>query len=287
MLFKLALEKFIENMVIIERSKATIGKYSQDLRTFQKYLEQIHNGAVYLEDIKVGDIESFLGMLKEEKNYSPVSRSRHLYTIRAFYKYAYKKEMVDRDISLSLDTIKLPKKERDHLTEEEAVKLVETIRSPIVKLVVFFLLNTGLRISECLNLMIQDVNLDTKVIHVRMGKGAKDRSVPINEKLHRELVDYIENWRDAGSSDKFFATNKTGSLSGVYVNATIREAVDKLGWKKHVSCHVLRHTFASTLVKKNVGLVQIQKLLGHSSLAITSIYTHTNLDQLTEAVNVL
>lgn len=287
MLFRQAIERFVDNMENIERSKGTIEIYSRDLIAFLKYLETLYNGPVYLEEITADDIENFLSMLKNTKNYAPNSRSRNLYTLRSFYKYAYKKEMVTRNIALSLDTIKLPKKERPYLTEEEGAELVDIIPIPIIKLVVDFLLNTGLRISECLNLTLDDVNLDTKVIHIILGKGAKDRMVPINTNIYSLLLDYRENWRDADKSERFFATRKTGALSAVYVNTTIRKAVEKLGWKKHVSCHILRHSFASALVKKNVGLVQIQKLLGHSSLAITSVYTHTNLDQLAEAVNAL
>uniref|UniRef100_UPI0012FD104B tyrosine-type recombinase/integrase n=2 Tax=Bacillati TaxID=1783272 RepID=UPI0012FD104B len=88
-------------------------------------------------------------------------------------------------------------------------------------------------------------------------------------------------------SPLFFCTKKTGKLSPVYVNRIISQAVNELGWKKKVTAHILRHSFASRLVKKDVNLVQIQKLLGHSSLNVTSIYTHTDLEQLSEAINTL
>ena len=150
-----------------------------------------------------------------------------------------------------------------------------------------FLANTGLRISECLSLTLDDVDLDKSMIRVIQGKGGKDRNVPINQTLLPLLKDYRNNWRDAYGSDLFFATKKSGSLSNSYINTVIRNTVKKLGWKKQVSCHTLRHSFASSLVKKKVGLVEIQKLLGHSSLKVTSVYTHVDMDQLNEAVNAL
>lgn len=287
MLLVSAFEKYRDYMCGIDRSQDTITIYMKDLHAFSHYLEEKHNGPAYLEDVTAEDIEDFLRMLKDEKNYAPNSRSRNFYTIRAFYKYAYKKEMVHRNIALSLDFIKLPKKERQYLTEGEVEQLLAEISKDLVRLVVSFLYQTGLRISECLNLTLSVVDLEARVIRVIAGKGNKDRTVPISNKLLPLLIDYRENWRDANGSDRFFATKKTGRLSGVYVNHTIADAARRLGWKKKVSCHILRHSFASNLVRKNVGLVQIQKLLGHSSLGVTSIYTHTNLEQLTDAVNAL
>lgn len=287
MILTKALERFFDNMHSIDRSPHTISVYKRDLTFFSHYLAKQFNGPVYLEDITVNDIESYLQMLKDVKKVAPNSRSRNFYTIRAFYNFAYKKELVDRNIALSLDFIKLPKKERQYLTEEEVTQLVDVIKKPLIRLVVTFLFHTGLRISECLKLTLDDVDLENKVIKVIDGKGAKDRTIPINDFLSPLLLDYRENWRDAYGSDKFFATKKSGALSNVYVNHSIGAAVKELGWKKKVSCHILRHSFASNLVRKNVGLVQIQKLLGHSSLDVTSIYTHTDLDQLFDAVNAM
>lgn len=287
MLLANVIEMYRDHMQGIDRSPETIDIYTKDLRAFQRHLEESQNGPAYLEDVTTADIEGFLRMLKDVKNYAPNSRSRNHYTIQAFYKFAYKKELVPRNVALSVEPVRLPKKERQHLTEREVAQLAAEIEHDLVRLVVMFLYHTGLRISECLKLTLADVDLDAGVIRVLAGKGNKDRTVPISDKLRPQLADYRDNWRDAYGSDRFFATKKTGRLSAVYVNHTIGEAVQRLGWDKKVSCHIMRHSFASNIVRKNVGLVQIQKLLGHSSLAVTSVYTHTNLDQLTDAVNAL
>lgn len=157
----------------------------------------------------------------------------------------------------------------------------------LIQLVVLVLYLTGLRISECLSLTTDTVDLDQKVIHVVAGKGNKDRLIPISDKLLPLLQHYLEHERPDTDSNLFFCTKKTGKLSDVYVNRVLADAVKKLGWKKKVTAHILRHSFASQLVKKDVNLVQIQKLLGHSSLKVTSIYTHSNLEQLSVAVNCL
>ena len=279
--------KFIEYMEDMERSPRTIELYKRDLRAIRRYLEERLNGPVYMEDITPDDLEAFMHYVRNELKYSPNTRSNYFYTIRSFYTFAYKKDLVNRNISLSMDFMRMPKKERNYLTEEEVEEILKNINSKLIHLIVTFLFNTGLRISECRNLKLEDVDLDARTIHVIEGKGRKDRVVPINDTLYVLLVDYVDNWREGNKSDLFFATKKTGSASYCYINSTLKEAANKAGIHKQVSCHVLRHSFASALVKRNVNLVDIQKLLGHESLAVTSVYTHTNLDSLSRAVNAL
>jgi len=285
MLFSETAEKFYDYMASIERSPRTIEVYTRDLGYIRRYLEERKNGPVYIEDITQEDLEEFMRYAKEVKGHSPNTRSNYFYTLRALYAFAYKKGLVERNIAASMDFMRMPKKERTYLTKKEVEATIDCIHSPLIGLIARFLFNTGLRISECLNLTLDDVDLEKRAIHVRQGKGRKDRMVPINNNIYGLLLDYRENWRDAYSSDFFFATRKSGSISYSYVNGTIRNAAKKAGIKKSVSCHILRHSFASALVEKNVNLVQIQKLLGHESLAVTSIYTHTNMEALSEAVN--
>lgn len=287
MLFIEALNLLVDYMNSIDRSQRTIFLYRRDLLLVKKFLEEKYNGPVYIEDVTQNDLEAFMLYTKEVKNYSPNSRSNLFYALRSFYAFCYKKEIVTRDIAVTMEFMKMPKTERFYLTEEEAEMVIAAISNNLINLVATFLFNTGLRISECLNLKMDDVDFEKRTIHVREGKGRKNRIVPINNKLHRLLLDYRDNWRDGQNSDFFFSTKKTGAVSYPHVNSTIGKAAKSVGIKKPVSCHILRHSFASALVKKNVNLVHIQKLLGHESLAVTSIYTHTNLEALSEAVNVL
>lgn len=286
MLFSEAANKFFEYMVSIDRSQQTINAYTRDLVIIRRFLEERNNGPVYMEDVTQDDLEAFMRFTKE-KGYSANTKSGFFYTLRSFYKFAYKKDMVTKNIAVSMDFMRMPKKERNYLTEEEVEATIEEIDNRLIKLMATFLFNTGLRISECRNLKLDDLDFKERMIHVRQGKGKKDRVVPMNTKLYDLLLDYKDNWRDAYTSDYFFGTRKTGSISYPHVNSIIRNAAKKAGIKKQVSCHILRHSFASALVKKNVGLVQIQKLLGHESLAVTSIYTHINVEALSDAVNAL
>ena len=286
MLFCDSIEKLIEHMKSIDRSPRTVDVYRKDLTTIRKFLEERNNGPVYIEELKQEDLEAFMAYAKA-KNYSSNTRSKYFYSLRSLYAFAYKKAIVDRNITLSMEVMKMPRKERNYLTEEEVSSLIKNIRSKLIKLIAEFLFNTGLRITECLTLKLDDVDLEKGLIFVYEGKGRKDRVVPINNHLHKLLVDYVQNWRESNGATRFFATKRSGQISYSYVNDTINKAAKKAGIKKQVSCHVLRHSFASALVRKDVGLVEIQKLLGHQSLAVTSIYTHTNVERLTSAVNAL
>lgn len=109
----------------------------------------------------------------------------------------------------------------------------------------------------------------------------------MNKNLRDILWDYLKYTRPAVDSDYFFALKKSGKVTPQYVNFILSETVKKLGWEKHVSAHILRHSFASNLIKNGVNIVYVQKLLGHSNLKVTSIYTHANMDELAKSVNML
>ncbi|QGU95845.1 tyrosine-type recombinase/integrase [Clostridium bovifaecis] len=286
MLLNDVIERFKKYLVTTDKSKETVRSYGVDLSNFEQFLEEKYNCPLYLDEIQVEDIEDYLYHLKK-KNLQTASRSRNLYTLRSFWNYAYKNKLCKWNLAMAVEPIKIQKKERTYLSTEEVEKLIEEIDHSLIKLVVQTLYYTGLRINECLNLKIDDVDLDNKVIHVIEGKGNKNRDIPINQHLLILFENYINNERIYVGSNYFFATKKSGKLSAPYVNSVLRDTVTRLGWKKHVTAHILRHSFASNLIKKGVNLVYVQKLLGHSNLKVTSIYTHANMEDLDKSINVL
>lgn len=285
MLFMESVEQFGKYQTNIERSPVTIKAYHEDLILLNRYLVEKYNSPVYLEDITQEDVEEFLYYLKDVKGYQPISRKRVLGSMRSFFGYAFKSELCDKNVTAKLEPIKCQQKERQYLTEKEVNRFVDAIDHKLIRLVAQTLYYTGMRISECLNLQVDDVDLEESLIHIRHGKGNKDRFVPINSKLKELFLDYTENWRVI--SDYFFATRNTGSLSKTTVAKVFRDTNQALGWKKKVTAHILRHSFASKLVQNDVHLVKISKLLGHSSLKTTSIYVHSQMEDLKDAVNTL
>ena len=287
MLLNQAIKSFRDYITMIDRSKSTIACYIQELGKFDEYLQTKHNGLVYLEDIVLQDLEDYM-IYEKERGRSSASRSSTLYILRSFYNYACKKDLCKKNLAVLLEPVKVQQKERDYLTEEEFEELVRAIRQPVVRTVVQAMFYTGGRITEMVRLKLADVDLENNVLHIIKGKGNKDRDIPISLKLHQILVHYLKHIRQPEKpTDRFFTTVTTGQVSNNYVNECIRNAVSDLGWDRDISAHVLRHSFSSNLLAKVSSVVSIQKLLGHSSLAVTTRYLHQDKDTLLEAVNLL
>ena len=287
MLLNQAIKDFTKYMELIDRSQETIRGYRVELGYFNNFLTVKHNCPVYVEDIKLKDIEDYL-LYEKERGISSGSRSRSVYILRSFYNYCVKKDIYPKNIASLLEPVKVKQKEREFITEEEFEELAATIKHPVIRTVVQTMFYTGGRISETINLKLEDVDLENKILHIIDGKGGKDRNIPINEKLHAILTNYLKNIRDVEIElGYFFAIRTTGRVSASYINRLIKDATHQLGWEKDVSAHVLRHSFGTNLLEKGASVVSIQKLLGHSSLKVTSRYLHQDIDKLSEAVNLL
>lgn len=271
-------------MITMDRSNETVKGYTIELNLLNKYLSEKYNSPVYIEDITLQELEEYLLVLKL-KGHAPASRSRVVYIIRAFYSFCYKKDLINSNISLKLEAIPVPEKERTYLNESEINRIISAVQHPLMKLLLRTLYHTGMRISECINLELQDVDMAEGIITIRNTKGKKDRQIPIHEELLPDLRNYTDSWRKGKLNPYFFSLNNTFKISPDYVNKILHQVTNELNINKHVTCHILRHSFASSLVSKNVNIVSIQKLLGHRDLSTTSVYTHTNLNELKQVVN--
>jgi len=286
MLFTESVNHFKKYMINNERSKETIKGYSIELRLLSNFLSEKYNGPVYLEEVTLPDLEDYLQKLKEKGN-APASRNRSLYIIRSFFNFCYKKGYSSENLGLKLEAVPEPEKERIYLTADEMNELISSVQPLLVKTILSTLYYTGMRISECVNLTIEDVSFKEKIINVRKSKNNKDRQIPIHDKLLPILHDYYFNKRKQTICPYFFVSRNNNRVSPDYINRILHETTQRLGWSKKITCHIIRHSFASNLVAKNVNIVNIQKLLGHSNLSTTSVYTHTNISELIKAVNTI
>jgi integrase/recombinase XerD len=284
MLFNNAIALFREHMSNVNRAEETIKGYTIELNLLSRFLYQKYNGPVYLEEITLQDLEDYMQSLKE-RGIAPVSRNRDVYIIRSFYNFCYRNDYITNNLGIKLEAVSVPEKERVYLTPDEIAELISAIEEPLVRLIVNTLYYTGMRISECLNLRLEDVNFKESVITVRNTKNKKDRQIPVHDELSPMLYDYCKNWRKGKRNPYLFSVNNARKVSPDRVNRVLHKATQELKWNKHVTCHIIRHSFASNLVAKNINIVNIQKLLGHSNLSTTSIYTHTNMAELKNAVN--
>lgn len=271
-----------------EMSPETIRSYKGHNDMLIQYFNTKNNGPTFVDDLSTEDLEGYLHYLKHEKAYKPASLNVVLNAIRRLYQYAIRKKYVPTNPTADIAQAKVKRVERPFLNAVEISELLKAIDHKLIRLLVRTLAYTGLRISECINLTLKDVDFEKKVILVVNGKGGKDRKIPLSEELSSQLQDYVNIQRPNVASDHFFALKKTGTISDQYVNRELKQAINKLGWTKHVTCHTLRHSFASMLVKNDANIPTVAKLMGHADYrTVTSVYIHVETDDLADAVNLI
>ncbi|MDM5246436.1 tyrosine-type recombinase/integrase [Lysinibacillus sp. G4S2] len=284
-MFSISKEMFLETLKNKQLSGETIRGYSVDLNQFQKFLIKDNNAPVFMESITTEAIEAYVKMLRKRK-LTPTSINRKINSISYFCKFAIKKCWLSFNPADDVDRIRATRKERTFLKLEEIQAIVAKIPQVTIKYVVILMSNTGLRINEAINLRLQDVDFENKILHVIQGKGGKNRDVPLNDELIKHLTFYKDRHRSRTKSLNFFVT-KSGGISQQYVNQELKKAAKAAGIEKDVTSHVLRHSFASQLVQTDTHVAIISKLLGHADVRTTSIYMHADQEDLQQAVNTI
>lgn len=282
------IQQFLTSLIAHGRSQNTIRNYRKFILDFHAFLTtNVFNGDYRIEDVTTHELEQYFHYLKTEKHNSSKTIYTKLTGIQSFYNYMERRGYCTKNVPRTMGRISVEKKEREYLTMEEMTRLLESIDHPVILAVCSTILYAGLRISEVCSLKKADVDLQNMELFVHLGKGKKDRILPISEELGKILLEYREQ-SSYNKTEYFFATaHSNGHISHQYVNACIGKYVKKAGIKKHISAHNLRHSYASALATNGCSVVAIQKLLGHSSLKTTSIYTHTSKQELVDSVNSL
>lgn len=275
--------KYLEDK---ECSHYTVTQYRTILVDLQRFLEEdILNGRAYLEHIELDHLQMYMSERKKRGNCAK-TRSMVLQVMRTFWNYLYKRRYICNNLPQQLDDIKVEKRERVYLTQKEFHCLLDVIENETIRAVAYTLGYTGLRISELKALSVKDVDFENEEIKVLCGKGKKGRTVPLHPVLKPVLQKYFNEIRNQDSRH-FFATKRSGTITQQYVNNSLIKAANKAGIEKHVTAHILRHSFASGLVSENCNITVIQKLLGHADLKTTSIYLHVNRKEMENAVKML
>ncbi len=216
------------------------------------------------------------------KNLKPRSVARKLSCLRSFFKYLHREGLVDKNPAKLLMTPKLDKKLPNFLSEEETLTLIESTKpdkaSELRDRAIFeTLYSTGIRVSELVGLNEQSVDTIGNVIRV-MGKGKKERIVPIGEKAVEAIMAYTQACPRKGSA---LFLNKTGTrLTTRSIRNIINKYIQRVGMHKKVSPHAIRHSFATHLLNRGADLRSVQELLGHMNLSTTQIYTHLTTEKL-------
>ncbi|MDD2788708.1 site-specific tyrosine recombinase/integron integrase [Methanoculleus sp.] len=270
------LKKFENELNIVGYSSKTIETYLIYLNMFSEFIKKD------LKEINSDDIVSFLSYLKQEKKSGSATMNLVLSAIKHFYKEFLKQNLI-------ID-IKLPKKANKIpvvLTSKEIVDLIENTSNYRNKLIIEFMFSTGVRVSECVNMKINDLNFDEFTGNVLAGKGNKDRIIILSKKWVVDYKKYLEERDKKVKSEYLFCSDSGNALSVDTIQKFLKISATKAGINKKISPHKLRHSFATSLLENDVNIRYIQQLLGHANLNTTQIYTKVNTNKLKEITNPL
>ena len=281
------IDDFLDYLVVEKGlSLNTQDSYKFDLLDFSKYLED--NKMNDLSKLTEKDITNYLTYLKDEKKLKARSIERHITTLRMLYKYLIKNEILNNDITLNIDNLKLGRHLPDVLTVDEVNDLlnikINTIFDIRTKAMLEIMYSSGLRVSELVNLELSDIDMFNDTILIN-GKGSKERIVPIGEYSKKYLNDYLEVRselikRKNGNPNKLFLNNHGKPITRNGFNFLLNNILKEKGIEKNVTPHTLRHSFATHMLDNGADLRSIQELLGHSDIVTTRIYTHVSKNQI-------
>ncbi|SER06119.1 integrase/recombinase XerC [Gracilibacillus ureilyticus] len=279
---------FLDYLKIEKNAAAkTVEIYQKDVEHFLQYIadEQIDD----LRNVDYISVRNYLTILYEQ-GLTKRSVSRHISALRSFYKILAREEVVTNN---PFNQISLPKQDYpipQFLYDEEMEKLLSINQqdTPLGKrnrALLELLYATGIRVSECVQLKMEDVDLELQTVLV-LGKGSKERYVPFGEFAKDSIKQYLMNGREQligkhSEPQHFLFLNAKGNpLTARGIRVILKKLVQEAGLTVDLHPHKLRHTFATHLLNNGADLRAVQELLGHSQLSSTQIYTHVTKDRL-------
>lgn len=294
--FDILVHRYLESLHIRNYSERTIEVYEGYLRIFRQYLEgqKIDDLTAVTEmNLTAYQRELFYRPTYKGTARTPTALNRALIVVKGLYRFLKAEGVVVRDPSMAIELSRRPQElPRNILTPKEAKKIVEqpdtaTLIGYRDRTMLEVLYSTGLRKNELRKLKVEDVKLDEGLLFVRQGKGGKDRVVPLGQMACKYLENYIKAVRPEVMRGKEHAELFLSSWGRPIGEGTVRWVVEKYaklsGVKKHVTCHLWRHTCATHLVQNRANLRHVQQMLGHRSLATTERYLSLTITDLKEA----
>ncbi len=285
--------KEFSNYLKLERSlsKNSIEAYVHDVNLLAQYLE-VSKLEISPLAISSKDLQNFLHYINE-LGMSAHSQARILSGIKGFYKYLLSEDLVDKDPTTLIEGPRLGRKLPDTLDYADIIKLLEAIDLSTPeggrnRAMLEILYSSGLRVSELVELRRANVYFDLGFLRV-IGKGNKERLVPIGRDAMRYLKIYLEEIRVhvpvKKDFDGYVFLNRRGAkISRVSIFLIIKSLAAKIGLRKSISPHTFRHSFATHLIEGGADLRAVQEMLGHESITTTEIYTHLDRDYLKQVI---
>lgn len=269
-------------------SENTLDAYMSDL---QKLLDYVGSEGLQILDVKLDDLRNFVAALVDI-GICARSQSRILSGVRTFYTFLILDGYIEDDPTELLEWPKIG----EHLPEVLSVEEVDRLEQACDlskwegqrnRTIIEVLFSCGLRVSELINLRLSDLFLTEKFIRV-MGKGKKERLVPISESAVKELQYWFMDRNlmkiKPGEEDFVFLNRRGGHLTRMMIFTIVRRLAEAAGIEKTISPHTLRHSFATALLEGGANLRAIQDMLGHERISTTQIYTHIDMHTLREEI---
>ena len=275
------IEKYIDYLKYEKKlSENTINSYKNYLDCFKDFFKKD------LTKINLDDMHKYLDHLNKE-NKKATTVAHNITVINSFYSFLINENIIATNPCTNIISPKLAKKLPNYLTEEEVDKLLniplKTAYDYRNKAMLELLYATGIRVSELINLKFVNLELQDDFIRV-MGKGSKERIIPMSNISKKYLIEYIEIYRKtllkSKDSEYLFINNQGNVISRVGFFKIIKKLCLENNISKNVSPHILRHSFATHLLAHGADLRVIQELLGHSDISTTQIYAHLINDKL-------
>ena len=269
-------------------SEKTIETYYTALNQFEEYISLMHSPDTAIEEISKEEVNYFLGWL-HDKGMKKRSIKLKISAIKSFFKFCYKKDIISSNPAA---LVVLPKTEKtlpSFLLEKEVEKLLASFdKEDPLQLrnlaLIELLYSSGLRISEALQLNINDIDTKERIVKV-LGKGNKQRIVPIGRKALKTIEEYNKKRNEISEkrTNALFISRNGKRLSSREAYRIIHNSLKGITEATKKSPHILRHTFATHLLDKGADLQSVSEMLGHSSLSTTQVYTHVSVERLKEA----
>lgn len=301
------LRDFLSYMQTIKgKSPNTVKVYFYDLRVFLRFMK-LHRGLTdksiefkdiqikdidlpFLQTITLSDLYAFMAYVSNDRDNSSYARARKVASLKAFFKYlTYKAKLLDSNPAAELESPKILKRLPRYLNIEESKQLLNSVDGQFSSrdyAIITLFLNCGLRLSELVGININNIKETSLTV---IGKGDKERSVPLNNACIKALQDYMEERPRDGVKDRnaLFLSARKQRISKESVQKIVKKYIKAAGLDtERYSTHKLRHTAATLMYKYgNVDIRALQELLGHESISTTQIYTHLDIKQLKNAVD--